>query len=205
MSDEKNQEEEIDSGPKKRKRGAAKLPIDEAVLGKEEARRLDERRSYNRKCAAKARRRSKDLTASLRAQVRELSETNKELQRVNEIMGARLNLMEQQNRMLMMNQYQQQATAAVQAPQMTTQPLSALETQSIPSTAQQAFNPSLFQTASTGFSPTAAASVNQTSLLGGVDQQNQQLLESLQAHQLLFSSITGGVRGPLQPPDNMGG
>ena len=59
---------------------------------------------YNRQCAAKARKRSKDLIALLQRQVEELSKDKASLERTNEVMQAQLQLLEQQNRTLMMNQ-----------------------------------------------------------------------------------------------------
>ena len=81
-------------------------PIDESSLTEEEAKALEQRRAYNRKCAAKARKRSKDLIVTLQAQVEELTKEKSELQRNNEVMRAQMDLLEQQNRTLLMSQRQ---------------------------------------------------------------------------------------------------
>ena len=86
------------------RRGAKRRIIDETLLDEDEARRLEARRAYNRQCAAKARKRSKDLIAHLQRQVEELSKDKASLERTNEVMQAQLQLLEQQNRTLMMNQ-----------------------------------------------------------------------------------------------------
>jgi hypothetical protein len=78
------------------------------------ARKLEQRRAYNRKCAAKARKRSKDLIAHLQAQVEDLSKDKTELQRSNDVMRAQLDLLESQNRTLMTNQQRQPMAAAPQ-------------------------------------------------------------------------------------------
>lgn len=70
------------------------------------ARKLEQRRAYNRKCAAKARKRSKDLIAHLQTQVEDLTKDKTELQRSNDVMRAQLELLENQNRTLMMSQRQ---------------------------------------------------------------------------------------------------
>ena len=81
-------------------------PIDETLLDEEEKKKLEARRAYNRKCAAKARKRSKDLISHLQKQVEELTRDKATLERNNEVMRAQLELLEQQNRILMMNQRQ---------------------------------------------------------------------------------------------------
>jgi hypothetical protein len=86
-----------------------KRTIDESLLPPEEAKKLESRRAYNRQCAAKARKRSKDLVAHLQGQVEELTKEKAELKRANEVMRAQLELLEQQNRTLMINQLAGQA------------------------------------------------------------------------------------------------
>lgn len=86
------------------RRGAKRRIIDETLLDEDEARRLEARRAYNRQCAAKARKRSKDLIAHLQQQVEQLTKDKTALERTNEVMQAQLQLLEQQNRTLMMNQ-----------------------------------------------------------------------------------------------------
>jgi hypothetical protein len=75
----------------------------EAPIPGEEGVKLEQRRAYNRMCAAKARKRSKDLIATLQTQVSELTRDKAELQRNNEVMRAQLTLLEQQNRTLLVN------------------------------------------------------------------------------------------------------
>ena len=84
--------------------GVKRSIIDESQLNEEDARKLVARRAYNRKCAAKARKRSKDLIVSLQAQVQQLTAEKSALERSSEVMRAKLELLEQQNRVLMMNQ-----------------------------------------------------------------------------------------------------
>jgi hypothetical protein len=91
--------------------GAKRRIIDESLLDENEAQRLEARRAYNRQCASKARKRSKDLIATLQQQVEELSKDKASLERNNEVMHAQLSLFEQQNRSLMMNQRVQPAPA----------------------------------------------------------------------------------------------
>lgn len=95
--------EATDNAPEPR-RGAKRRIIDETLLDEDEARRLETRRAYNRQCAAKARKRSKDLINSLQEQVDQLTKDKAALERTNEVMQAQLQLLEQQNRTLMMNQ-----------------------------------------------------------------------------------------------------
>lgn len=66
--------------------------------------KLEARRAYNRKCAANARKRSKELVVGLQAQVLQLTRDKNELQRANDIMRAQVELLESQNRNLMMGQ-----------------------------------------------------------------------------------------------------
>jgi hypothetical protein len=89
--------------------GAKRRIIDESLLDENEAQRLEARRAYNRQCASKARKRSKDLIATLQQQVEELSKDKASLERNNEVMHAQLSLFEQQNRSLMTNQRVQPA------------------------------------------------------------------------------------------------
>lgn len=106
-SDDSNAESDgdgNDSGPPKSKRGAKRRVIDETLLDGEEARRLESRRAYNRQCAAKARKRSKDLISTLQQQVETLSKDKASLERTNEVMKAQLHLLEQQNRSLLLSQ-----------------------------------------------------------------------------------------------------
>jgi FtsZ-binding cell division protein ZapB len=100
LSDQEDKDQPIANS----RRGAKRRIIDETLLDEDEARRLAQRRAYNRQCAAKARKRSKDLIATLQKQVDELSKDKASLERQAEVMKAQLQLLEQQNRTLMMNQ-----------------------------------------------------------------------------------------------------
>jgi hypothetical protein len=89
-----------------KRRSVKRRIIDETLLGEDEARKLESRRAYNRKCAAKARKRSKDLISQLQDEVNKLNQDKATLERTNEVMQARLKLLEQQNQTLMLNQRQ---------------------------------------------------------------------------------------------------
>lgn len=88
------------------RRSAKRRIIDETQLDEDEARKLESRRAYNRKCAAKARKRSKDLISQLQDEVQQLNQDKARLERTNEVMHAQLKLLEQQNQTLMINQRQ---------------------------------------------------------------------------------------------------
>lgn len=103
-ADKANSDGDAKDQPTESRRGAKRRIIDETLLDEDEARRLESRRAYNRQCAAKARKRSKDLISHLQQQVEELSKDKASLERTNEVMQAQLQLLEQQNRTLMMNQ-----------------------------------------------------------------------------------------------------
>lgn len=92
-----------DEGPR---RSAKRRIIDETLLDEDEARKLESRRAYNRKCAAKARKRSKDLISQLQEEVQQLNQDKARLERTTEVMQAQLKLLEQQNQTLMLNQRQ---------------------------------------------------------------------------------------------------
>jgi len=99
-------EDEANSGSAAAFPPRKKRSIDESLLNEEETKKLAARRAYNRECARKARKRSKDLIAQLQNQVQELIKDKAALQRNNDIMLAQLEVLGQQNRMLMMNQCQ---------------------------------------------------------------------------------------------------
>lgn len=88
------------------RRSAKRRIIDETLLDEDEARKLESRRAYNRKCAAKARKRSKDLISQLQEEVQQLNQDKAKLERTNEVMQAQLKILEQQNQSLVMNQRQ---------------------------------------------------------------------------------------------------
>ena len=76
--------------------------------GEDDSRKIEARRAYNRQCAARARKRNKDLIFTLQNQVNDLEHTKARLERTVEVMRAQMDLLEQQNRSLIMNQQQQQ-------------------------------------------------------------------------------------------------
>lgn len=84
--------------------GRKRIIIDESKLNGDELRKLESRREYNRRCAARARKRSKDLISTLQKQVDELVEDKAELKRMNDVMKIQLELLEQENRTLLMSQ-----------------------------------------------------------------------------------------------------
>jgi hypothetical protein len=86
-----------------RKRKKRTAP-DESLLEEDEKVKLEQRRAYNRACAAKARKRSKDLISTLQKQVEDLTRDKAQLERTNDVMRAQLELLEQQNRTLMSTQ-----------------------------------------------------------------------------------------------------
>jgi hypothetical protein len=92
------------STERKDKSSRKRIIIDETKLDRDELRKLENRREYNRKCAARARKRSKDLVSTLQKQVDELTSDKAELKRTNDVMKAQLELLEQQNRTLLMSQ-----------------------------------------------------------------------------------------------------
>ena len=91
--------DEIKSGTSRKR-----IMIDESKLDGDELHRLETRREYNRRCAARARKRSKDLVSTLQKQVDELAHDKAELKRLNDVMKAQLELLEHQNRTLIMQQ-----------------------------------------------------------------------------------------------------
>lgn len=104
VTDEDNRTGSSDHSDEPTRRRAIKRTIDETLLSKEEARKLEQRRAYNRKCAANARQRTKDLVTSLQQEVDQLKQDKNELQRANDVMKAQLDLLEGQNRNLLLRQ-----------------------------------------------------------------------------------------------------
>lgn len=80
--------------------------IDESRLSESEAAVLEARRAYNRTCAAKARQRSKDLTAQLQEEVAKLKEENANLEHQMEVTRAKMQFLERQNMLLVTSQQQ---------------------------------------------------------------------------------------------------
>lgn len=109
----------LDDSAAKRRRN---YPIDETKLEEEDAKRLLERRAYNRQCAAKARQRSKDLISQLRTEVELLKADKVKLQQRNEAIHARLQLLEHQNRNLLLQVQQQQPIGSLLGGQATATP-----------------------------------------------------------------------------------
>lgn len=73
-----------------------KRVIDETLLSPEEAQKLQTRRAYNRNCANRARKRTKNLVAQLQDEVKELQSDKDELRRANAVMKARLEVLAKQ-------------------------------------------------------------------------------------------------------------
>lgn len=93
-----------DASESKQQTNTKRRIIDESQLNDDEVHRLATRRAYNRQCAAKARKKSKDLISSLQDQVRELIHSKAKLERLNDVLKAQMKLLEQQNQSLMINQ-----------------------------------------------------------------------------------------------------
>ena len=78
--------------------------IDETKLDPEEAKLLEVKRAYNRECAAKARKKSRDMIAHLTQKLEEATNRETELQKDNEMMRAKLLLLENQKQQLLLDQ-----------------------------------------------------------------------------------------------------
>jgi hypothetical protein len=78
-----------------------KRVIDESLLSPDEADKLESRRAYNRECATRARKRTKNLVAQLQEDVKNLQQDKNELRRANEVMKAQLAALEKQNQALL--------------------------------------------------------------------------------------------------------
>jgi septal ring factor EnvC (AmiA/AmiB activator) len=78
-----------------------KRVIDESLLSPEDADKLESRRAYNRECATRARKRTKNLVAQLQEDVKNLQQDKNELRRANEVMKAQLAALEKQNQALL--------------------------------------------------------------------------------------------------------
>lgn len=84
------------SGPK----DGASSDEDASVDEEEEAKRLEAKRAYNRKNAARARQRVKDQLASLSVKVESLTNKNDKLEQANEEMGKKLAAVTEENQLL---------------------------------------------------------------------------------------------------------
>jgi hypothetical protein len=83
------------------------LLIDETKLPKEEAERLLIKRAYNRECAERARKRSKETVKELYRQVDELQADKNELRRTLTTMEKEIHRLKETNKALMLNQITQ--------------------------------------------------------------------------------------------------
>jgi septal ring factor EnvC (AmiA/AmiB activator) len=83
---------------------ARKRYIDETLLSPDDAEKLLERRAYNRECASRARKRSKQLIAQLEAQVKELQEDKDELRKRLLKMEQQCILLEDRNQAMILQQ-----------------------------------------------------------------------------------------------------
>ena len=86
-----------------------KLFIDESTLPKEEAERLLVKRAYNRGCAERARKRSKDMVKELHRQVEELHADKNELRRTLATMKKEICMLKEKNNALTSNRFAQVA------------------------------------------------------------------------------------------------
>jgi hypothetical protein len=77
--------------------------VDETRLSPAEAEKLRARRNYNRECATRARKRAKQLSAQLKAQVEDLQADKEELRRSLATMEKQLKILEKQNQSLLLS------------------------------------------------------------------------------------------------------
>jgi hypothetical protein len=94
----------VSTTSKQRISSARKRVIDETQLAPEEAERLQARRAYNRECATRARKRTKNLVAELQDEVKSLQTDKEDLRRENAVMKAQLEGLERQNQTLIFKQ-----------------------------------------------------------------------------------------------------
>jgi hypothetical protein len=83
--------------------------IDETKLPKEEAERLLVKRAYNRECAERARKRSKETVKELYRQVEELQADKTELRRTLATMEKEIRMLKDKNKALTLNRFAQGA------------------------------------------------------------------------------------------------
>ena len=83
--------------------------VDETKLSKEEAERLSTKRAYNRECAVRARKRSKDMVKDLFRQVEELQNDKNELRRTLTTMEVEIYTLKETNKILTVNRFAQGA------------------------------------------------------------------------------------------------
>ena len=81
--------------------------IDETKLPKEEAERLLVKRAYNRECAERARKRSKETVKELYRQVEELQADKNELRRTLATMEKEIRMLKDKNKALTLNRFTQ--------------------------------------------------------------------------------------------------
>jgi hypothetical protein len=87
--------------------GVKRRVVDESLLDDEEAKRLEARRAYNRACATKARKRSKDLIASLQEKVTTITKDKTSLEHSIDVLRAQIQFLERQNNTIMANHLSQ--------------------------------------------------------------------------------------------------
>jgi hypothetical protein len=96
--------------------GVKRRVVDESLLDEEEAKRLEARRAYNRLCATKARKRSKDLIATLQEQVTTITKDKTSLEHSIEVLRAQIQFLERQNNNIMANHLSQPLMQTAPAP-----------------------------------------------------------------------------------------
>jgi predicted RNase H-like nuclease (RuvC/YqgF family) len=84
--------------------------IDETLLPQDEAEKLLAKRAYNRDCAERARKRSKQMTEELHCKVKELQEDKHELRRTLVNMEKQLKMLQKQNDELLLEEMQRSTT-----------------------------------------------------------------------------------------------
>ena len=95
--------------PASGRKNRSKLFIDETKLPKEEAERLLIKRAYNRECAERARKRSKDTVKELHRQVEELHADKNELRRALATMEKEICTLKEINKVSTLNRFAQVA------------------------------------------------------------------------------------------------
>ena len=91
------------------RKNRSKLFVDETKLPKEEAERWLVKRAYNRECAERARKRSKDTVKELHRQVEELHADKNELRRTLTTMEVEICTLKETNKILTVNRFAQVA------------------------------------------------------------------------------------------------
>lgn len=97
---------------KQRISSSRKRVIDETLLSPEETDKLQSRRAYNRDCATRARKRTKDLVSQLQDSIKDLQRDKADLRQKNATMKAQLDSAIQQNQALVFQQALRERQAA---------------------------------------------------------------------------------------------